>query len=595
MSTRAIGVQEWRDIPWPRVERDVHTLQRRIYRASQDGDRRLVHRLQRLLMSSWSARCLAVRQVTQDNLGKRTAGVDGLTALAPDDRMHLLSNLSPDARPKPVRRVWIPKPGTDEKRPLGIPTIHDRCVQALAKLALEPEWEAKFEPNSYGFRPGRSCHDAIEAIFGVTHLQPKHVLDADIAKCFDRINHDALLDKINTFPALRRLIKGWLKAGVLDGDTLFPTEEGTPQGGVISPLLANIALHGLEEFIRSSFPRHRTVAGKGSVPWQPHVVRYADDFVVLHQDREVIRQCHQLAQGWLKGLGLELKPSKTRLTHTLLVQGERCGFNFLGFHIRQFPKGKYRSGKQAGGTKLGFKTIIRPGKEKVLLHYRKLAVIIRRMSSCPQEELVKALNPIIRGWSNYYRSVNGKRVFQKLDHLIFRALRSWARRRHHNKGARWIVRRYWQMPAWTFGCREGPTLLTHMATPIRRHVKVQGGRSPFDGDWTYWTSRLGRYPGISHWLAQLIKRQKGVCYHCGQYLMPGSSLEIHHIDGQHSNGHIRNLAAVHRHCHDRLHGKTSQKGSVDDNNGPTEEPDEAKVSRPVLKTTTPGDRRGEFT
>src|SRR6516225_8448159 len=227
MSTPATGVQEWRDIPWPKVERNVHRLQRRIYRASQRGDVRTVHRLQRLLMSSWSAKCLAARRVTQDNQGKKTAGVDGLAALEPEERLVLVSLLSLDARPQPIRRVWIPKPGTDEQRPLGIPTIADRARQALVKLALEPEWEARFEPNSYGFRPGRSCQDAIVAIFdGIRHI-PKYVLDADIAKCFDRINHQALLDKLQTFPLMQRTINAWLQAGVLDGDTLFPTKEGT--------------------------------------------------------------------------------------------------------------------------------------------------------------------------------------------------------------------------------------------------------------------------------------------------------------------------------------------------------------------------------
>lgn len=594
MSAPAAGAQEWRDVPWPRVERAVHALQRRIYRASQKGDRRTVHRLQRLLMSSWSAKCLAIRQVTQDNQGKRTPGIDGVAALTPEERVSLISRLSLDAKPQPVRRVWIPKPGTDEQRPLGIPTIYDRAVQALVKLALEPQWEAKFEPNSYGFRPGRSCHDAIEAIFGVTHLQAKYVLDADIAKCFDRIGHDALLAKIDTFPLVRRLVKGWLQAGVLDGDTLFPTEQGTPQGGVISPLLANIALHGLEDHLRSAFPRSRKVDGQ-STPWQPHVIRYADDFVVLHRDREVIRRCHQLAQEWLAGLGLELKPSKTRFAHTLSDEGGGCGFHFLGFHVRQFPMGKHRSGKLRGDRKLGFKTLIKPSQEKVRLHYRKLAGIARRMSSCTQGELIRVLRPVIRGWSNYYRAAHSKRTFQTLDYLLFRVLWRWAKRRHHDKGARWIARRYWRMPGWTFGCRDGPTLPTHFATPIRRHVKVQGGKSPFDGDWLYWTSRMGRYPGISCWLAMLIRQQKGACAHCGQYLMPGSLLEVHHVYGRQDNGRTRELVAVHRHCHDRIHGPNSDPGSVDDNNEPTEEPDEAKVSRPVLKTTAPGDRRGEFT
>src|SRR5947209_315917 len=205
MSTPAAGVQEWRDVPWPQVERDVHTLQRRIYRASQRGDRKKVHRLQRLLMSSWSAKCLAVRRVTQDNQGKRTAGVDGVAYLRPEERLTLVSALDLDAKPKPTRRVWIPKPGTDEQRPLGIPTLFDRALQALVKLALEPEWEARFEPNSYGFRPGRSCHDAIAAIFQSIKQRDKYALDADIAKCFDRIDHGALLDKLNTFPRLRQI------------------------------------------------------------------------------------------------------------------------------------------------------------------------------------------------------------------------------------------------------------------------------------------------------------------------------------------------------------------------------------------------------
>src|SRR5262245_61404518 len=230
MSTPATGVQEWRDIPWPKVERHVHKLQRRIYRASQRDDGRTVHRLQRLLLSSWSAKGLAVRRVTQDNQGKRTAGGDGLAALEPEERPALVSSLSLDAKPHPIRRVWIPKPGTDEQRPLGIPTIADRACQALVKLALEPEGEARFEPNSYGFRPGRSCHDAVAALFQSIKQCPKYVPDADIAKCFDRIDREALLDKLNTFPRLRRIIKGWLEAGVLDGGTLFPTEQGTPQG-----------------------------------------------------------------------------------------------------------------------------------------------------------------------------------------------------------------------------------------------------------------------------------------------------------------------------------------------------------------------------
>jgi len=329
----------------------------------------------------------------------------------------LVENLNLDAKAKPTRRVWIPKPGTDEKRPLGIPTMHDRALQALAKLALEPEWEAHFEPNSYGFRPGRSCHDAIEAVFNAINKKDKYALDADIAKCFDRINHEALLEKLQTFPIMRRLIKAWLEAGFLDGDTLFPTIEGTPQGGVISPLLANVALHGLEWEIQAHFTANKSVNGAG-VPWKPSVIRYADDFVVLHRDEGVIRECQAIAQEWLKGMDLELKPSKTRICHTLKNMDGQIGFDFLGLTVRQFPVGKYHSGKTGCDKALGFKTLIRPSKKKVKLHQERLSEIIRNLRSDPQKALIKTLDPIIKGWTNYYRTKSSARTFQKVDAVL---------------------------------------------------------------------------------------------------------------------------------------------------------------------------------
>jgi len=270
---------EWNTLPWTQVERQVFKLQTRIYRASQRGDVRAVHRLQRLLMASRAAKCLAVRKVTQDNRGKKTAGVDGVKSLSPERRSALAATLTLRPEAQPARRVWIPKPGSEEKRPLGIPVMRTRAEQALAKLVLEPEWEARFEANSYGFRPGRSAHDAVEAIFNGIRFKPKYVLDADIAKCFDRIDHHALLDKLRTTTRLRRAVRGWLKAGVVDDGALFPTEKGTPQGGVASPLLANIALHGLETAIRDAFPVTAVVNGRRVCPWQPIVIRYADDFL----------------------------------------------------------------------------------------------------------------------------------------------------------------------------------------------------------------------------------------------------------------------------------------------------------------------------
>ena len=307
---------EWKEIPWKKLEKRIYKLQKRIYKASSRGDVKAVRRLQKTLMRSWAAKCLAVRRVSQDNQGKKTAGIDGVKSLTPVQRLKLVNKLKlSQKKAKPTRRVWIPKPGTEEKRPLGIPTMDDRAKQALAKLALEPEWEARFEPNSYGFRPGRSCQDAVEAIYTAINKKAKYVLDADIAKCFDRINHEALLEKVNTFPTLRRQIKAWLKSGVMDGKELFPTNEGTPQGGVISPLLANIALHGLESRIKQfaeSLP-----GNKRENRWSLSLIRYADDFVVLHKDLNIVLRCQQIINDWLKCMGLELKPSKTRISHTL--------------------------------------------------------------------------------------------------------------------------------------------------------------------------------------------------------------------------------------------------------------------------------------
>jgi RNA-directed DNA polymerase len=279
MNTAEKSMYGWNAVPWKEVERNVFKLQKRIYQASSRGDVRRVRKLQRLMMNSRAARLLAVRRVAQDNQGNKTAGVDGVRSLTPKERLALSETLRVDGSSKPVRRVWIPKPGTEEERPLGIPTMKDRAVQSLVKLALEPEWEARFEPNSYGFRPGRSCHDAIEAIFNAIRFKPKWVLDADIAKCFDRISHEELLRRVNTGPALRRQIKSWLRAGILDNGRLFPSTAGTPQGGAISPLLANIALHGLETAITKAYPPKWNRLG-------PITVRYADDCAPRRRGKE---------------------------------------------------------------------------------------------------------------------------------------------------------------------------------------------------------------------------------------------------------------------------------------------------------------------
>ncbi|WP_375515219.1 group II intron reverse transcriptase/maturase [uncultured Nostoc sp.] len=566
LSNESMG--EWKHINWRKLERRVFKLQKRIYKASLRGDVKTLRRLQKTLMKSWSTKCLAVRRVTQDNQGKKTAGVDGEKSLSPEARLKLVAKLKLNSKVKPTRRVWIPKPGTDEKRPLGIPVINDRALQALVKLALEPEWEAQFEPNSYGFRPGRSCHDAIEAIFKAIVQESKYLLDADIAKCFDRIDHEALLRKLNTSPTIRRQIRAWLKAGVMDGRQLFPTSEGTPQGGVISPLLANIALHGMEEWINKAFPeiskngRETWYHKKGTKFRSPQLIRYADDFVILHKDITVVQRCRDIISEWLKDMGLELKPAKTRLTHTRNeYESEKPGFNFLGFNIRQWKVGKYHS-------KQGFKTIITPSKEKQKIHYDRVASIIGDHKAAPQVALISRLNPVITGWSNYYSTVVSKVIFSDLDNLMYPKLKAWAQRRHPKKSGGWVSKKYWQTIGgdnWVFATRqEGKNpmrLRSHSETPIVRHVKVKGDASPYDGNLIYWSSRMGKHPETTMRVATLLKSQQGKCTHCGMYFRESDVLEIDHKIPKSLGGkdEYKNLQILHRHCHDE---KTTEDGSV---------------------------------
>lgn len=564
---------EWSDINWRKLERGVFKVQKRIYQASTRGDVKLVRRLQKLLIKSWSARVLAVRRVTQDNQGRKTAGVDGIKSLTPKQRLILINEIKLGSKVKPTRRVWIPKPGTEEKRPLGIPTMFDRALQALVKLVLEPEWEARFEPNSFGFRPGRSCHDAIGAIYCAVNKKSKFILDADISKCFDRINHDVLLEKLNTYPTLQRQIRAWLKAGVMDGKELFPTMEGTPQGGVISPLLANIALHGMEELIMGLAPKFdmkrpdNTQLSVRDKRKSITLVRYADDFVVLHEDFEVIKLCKAEIEKWLSGIGLELKPSKTRLAHTLNKIDEEPGFNFLGFNVRQFPVGKHNSGKKSKGGLLGFKTIITPSRESQKRHYRKVAEVIDKSRGVEQATLIKTLNPIIRGWCNYFSTVVSQKVFERLWHLVVWKLLKWGHHRHRNKGRKWIRLKYFKTVAddqWTFATREGENPLVlkkHSSTEIKRYVKVKGKASPYDGDWIYWSTRMGVHPEVSVRVATLLKRQKGKCTHCDNYLKDGDTLEVDHIIPKSRGGrnNYDNWQLLHRHCHDQ---KTANDGSL---------------------------------
>lgn len=549
----------WAFLPWTKLERHVYRLQKRIYRASNRGNVQAVHRLQQLLMRSRSAQLLAVRRVTQDNQGKNTPGIDGVASVQPAERLKMVEEIHPKNQKKrkatPVRRVWIPKPGKTEKRPLGIPTMEERARQALAKQALEPEWEAKFEPNSYGFRPGRSAHDAIVAIGALTNRKTKYVLDADIAGCFDHINHEALLAKLDTFPAMRQAIKGWLKAGVLEGQRFTATEEGTPQGGVISPLLANIALHGLETAVFNIWKNKERRA---------HLVRYADDFVATHYSLDGILKVRQVAEEWLKGMGLEMKPSKTRITHTLTPHEGNVGFDFLGFHIQQYPAGKTQSSRAPRtGKLLGFKVRIVPSKEAVKRHNREVNKAVRALQAAPQVALVEKLSPIIRGWTNYFGIYAGRDAFHVCDQALYNVLRRWALRRHPRKNRQWVFHKYWALEneGWKFKAPNGSWLRKHQDTSVKTPFRMmEGTASPFDGNLIYWAQRLADHPLTGTRAGKLLRLQKGRCAWCGLYFKDGDLLEVDHLIPRNLGGdeRILNLQLLHRHCHDR---KSAQDGS----------------------------------
>ena len=576
-SDSQLNTEGWKSINWRTAERYVFKLQKRIYAASRRGDVKRVRKLQKTLMRSWYNRVLSVRRVTQDNTGKKTAGVDGIKSLSPAARFELAGQLKLTGKSCPTRRVWIPKPGRNEKRPLGIPTMYDRALQAVVKTALEPEWEAVFEPNSYGFRPGRSCHDAIRQIKLSIRQKAKYVLDADIAKCFDRINHDVLLQKLNIKGKVRQQIKAWLKSGVIDQGAFTATSEGTPQGGVISPLLANVALHGLESTLKEYA---RTIDLKNKYgrqeSWQNKIkslsfIRYADDFVVIHEDKLVVQGCREIISDWLSGIGLQLKPEKTRLTHTLkhdLSEDGKAGFDFLSHHIQQYPAGKYRSPKDSAGRILGYRTLITPTKEASKVHQEQIGRLIKKHRSSPQVALIKDLNPVIRGWASYYANSDIKTVGEssRQDKLTYLKLRRWAKYRcgNINDGHK----KYWTTIGgnnWVFATRKGDAnplrLLAHNDTTCSSndYVKVKGDKSPFDGDLVYWSSRLGTHPEMPSRKAKLLKQQKGKCPWCGLRFQEWDVMEVDHKIPRALGGkdEWRNLQLLHRHCHDE---KTANDG-----------------------------------
>jgi RNA-directed DNA polymerase len=405
---------DWNAVDWKRANRQVRNLRQRIFRASQEGNLKKVRSLQRLMLKSYSNTLLSVRRVTQLNKGKETAGIDNITVKTPAARGELVDELMTFQpwRAQPAKRVYVPK-SNGKWRPLGIPTILDRCLQTRAKNALEPFWEARFEGTSYGFRPGRGCHDALEKIHTVaSHKKKVWILDADIAAAFDKINHEFLLKAIQGFPA-RELIKQWLKAGYVEYGKLCETETGTPQGSVISPLLANIALHGMEAALG--------IDGE-TTHSQRAIVRYADDFCILCESKADAQAAHDELAGWLKTRGLMFSPEKTRIVHVA------DGFDFLGMTIKLFKTRKKKS---------GLVLLIRPSRKSVQKIREKLRDQWQALNGQSIGAVVSKLNPIIRGWANYHRKQVASKTFKGLDKWMFYREASYVTRMHPRKPRKW--------------------------------------------------------------------------------------------------------------------------------------------------------------
>jgi RNA-directed DNA polymerase len=498
------AILDWRQIDWRSVEENVRRLRQRIFTASKAGDLARVRRLQRLMLASRSNALVSVRRVTERNAGRLTAGVDGEVVLTPEAKLALADRIGHGTEPfkaMPVRRVYVPKPG-GKRRPLGIPVILDRGHQARVVNALEPEWEAGFEPKSYGFRPGRGCHDAIQAIFQVVKgRRPKRlwVLDADLAGAFDRIAHRHILDQLGTFPA-RGMIWQWLKAGVVENGRLHRTEEGTPQGGVVSPVLLNIALDGMEKAAGVSY------LSTGSIRVDsPAVIRYADDLVALCHTRQDALQIKARLAAWLTPRGLAFNEDKTRVV---------CldeGFDFLGFNVRRY----------------GDKPLIRPSTAAVRRIRERLRAELWSLRGSNAQAVIKRLNPIIRGWAAYYRTQVSGATFGALDHDLWQLTYKWATFSHINKPTSWVITRYFGMfnqarrDRWVFGDRNSGAYLHRFAwTNIIRHQMVKHRASLDDPALTeYWTSRRRKASlPVNRTNRWLLTAQDGRCHTCNATL-----------------------------------------------------------------------------
>ena len=542
----------WHRIDWAECHRQVRRLQARIVKATQEGRWNKVKALQWLLTHSWSGRVIAVKRVTE-NQGKKTPGVDKATWSTPNAKLQAALSLRRRGyQPLPLRRVFIPK-STGKLRPLGIPTMKDRAMQALHLLTLEPVAETLADNNSYGFRPERSTADAREQCFIALAktVSPQWILEGDIKGCFDNISHPWILENV---PTDKTILQKWLEAGYVYKDELFPTTAGTPQGGIISPTLANMTLDGLEALLRKTYASNKTgkLSKFAANKHQVNLIRYADDFIITGKTKELLEnEVKPLVENFLKERGLILSDEKTKVTHI------EEGFDFLGWNFRKYDG----------------KLLIKPSKKNVKAFLMEIRETVKGNKTAKQENLIRLLNPKIRGWANYHKGAVAKDTFAKVDHEVWKATWQWAKRRHPLKGLHWIKKKYFKTEVkrdWIFkantkdkdGNPQEVKLVNASDTKIERHIKIRGEANPFDpAQETYFESRLGqkmkeKLTGRIKWL-RLWWRQDKECPNCHEKITEETGWHVHHILPKSEGGkdNNSNLVLLHPNCHRQIHSQ----------------------------------------